>query len=73
MLWGVLIVIAVYLAGGVFAAWCFNGIKGPVPVPGRLRRDIRDGLFWPVWLVLFALFWLIALRRQAFENELTGD
>lgn len=73
MLWGILFAVAVYLIGGIFTAWCFAGIEGPVPAPGRLGRDVRDGLLWPVWLILFALFWLIALRRQAFESELTGD
>lgn len=62
-----------YLAGWCVTVWCFSGIQGPVPVPGRLRRDIRDGVFWPVWLVLFALFWLIGLRRQAFERDLPGE
>ena len=64
---------AVYLVGWFVAACCFAGVQGPVPVPGRLRRDMRDGLFWPVWLMLFTLFWLIGLRRQAFEDELIGD
>lgn len=73
MLVGCLVAVAVYLIGWFVAARCFAGIQGPVPVPGRWRRDVRDGLFWPAWLVLYGIFWLIGQRKQAFENELTGD
>ncbi|MCJ2188606.1 hypothetical protein [Novosphingobium beihaiensis] len=68
-----LVFAAIYLGGWLTAAWWFSGIQGPVPVPGRWRRDLRDGFFWPVWLLLFGLFWLIGLRRQAFEKELSGE
>ncbi|MEJ2408062.1 MAG: hypothetical protein P8Y58_07920 [Novosphingobium sp.] len=63
----------IYLAGWLVASWCFAGIRGPVPVPGRWRRDLRDGLLWPLWLALYGMFWLIGLRRQAFESELPGE
>ena len=69
----ILVAAGVYILGWAAASWCFSGIKGPVPVPGRLRRDIRDGVFWPVWLLLFALIWLAERRRQDFENEFTGE
>lgn len=73
MLWGILGVVTVYVAGWLFAARCFSGLDGPVPAPGRLGRDLRDGLLWPLWLVLYGFFWLIELRRQPFEEELSGD
>ncbi|MCJ2180016.1 hypothetical protein [Novosphingobium album (ex Hu et al. 2023)] len=73
MLDAFLVFAAIYLAGWFATACYFSGIQGPVPVPGRLRRDVRDGLFWPVWLLLFALIWLIGLRRQAFEKELPEE
>jgi hypothetical protein len=73
MVEGLFAAVAIYGLGWAIAAWCFAGIEGPVPVPGRLRRDLRDALFWPVWLVLYGFFWLIELRRQAFEAELTGE
>lgn len=73
MIWGIVAMIGIYLAGWVFAARCFSLLDGPVPAPGRLGRDLRDGLLWPLWLFLYALFWLIELRPQAFEDELGGD
>ncbi|SFF86822.1 hypothetical protein SAMN05518801_102321 [Novosphingobium sp. CF614] len=73
MIEGFLVAIGIYLAGWALAALCFFRIQGPVPVPGRFRRDARDALLWPVWLMLFAVLWLIELRRQEFEKELTGD
>ncbi|MCT2398711.1 hypothetical protein [Novosphingobium mangrovi (ex Huang et al. 2023)] len=69
---GFLLAGGIYLTGWLVTAWCFAGIQGPVPVPGRFRRDVRDALFWPIWLVLYAVFWVVELRRQAFEEDFAG-
>lgn len=69
----ILIAAIAYLAGSVLATWLFARTQGPVPVPGRARRDLRDGLLWPCWLVLYPMCWLLGLRRQSFERELADE
>ena len=66
-------IVAVYLGGWLAATAYFGRIQGPVPVPGRFRRDLRDGGLWPCWLVLYLLFWLLGRRRQAFERDLEEE
>jgi hypothetical protein len=51
----------------------FSRMKGPVPTPGAQMRILRDCLLWPVLALLFALFWVIDLRRQDFEKEFGAD
>lgn len=69
----VLVTAALYALGWLGAFSFFAAMQGPVPVPGRWRRDAREALLWPVWLPLYAMFWLIALRPQKFDAELPRD
>ena len=69
----VLFAAASYALGWLAALAFFARMQGPVPVPGRWRRDAREALLWPVWLPLYAMLWLIARLPQKFDAELPRD
>lgn len=73
MLETMLSVVLLYGIGWAMTARLFAGIEGPVPLPGRRQRDRRDALLWPIWLLLYALIWLVERREQSFERELSED
>lgn len=62
-----------YVLGWSAALLVFARMHGPVPVPGRWRRDAREALLWPLWLPLYAMLWAVARRPQKFDAELPRD
>jgi hypothetical protein len=67
------VALAIYLAGWLLTIWRLGRAVETVPVPGRFRRDVRDAMLWPCWLLLHAMFGLLSLRRQAYAAELLQE